>query len=140
MGDPVFESAAWFLVIILKFIFTPIFWIQIHEKNSLIPKKISFSKADFHKWLDSFFKQFIYRPSFNNYHLPTCENFCPFMWLLFCLLMQFNDNLCSFMSFSKNFHKILLFYFLGVVNSWLGCSRKWIMFVNLVIRRAYFGW
>ena len=45
-GDPISESAAWFFVFILKFIFTSIFEIKIHEK---IPwhKKISFSKADF---------------------------------------------------------------------------------------------
>ena len=32
-GDPIFESAAWFLVIILKFIFTSIFEIEIYEKS-----------------------------------------------------------------------------------------------------------
>ena len=32
MGNPILESAAWFFVIILKFIFTSIFEIQIHEK------------------------------------------------------------------------------------------------------------
>ena len=32
-GVPIFESAAWFFVIILKFTFTLIFEIQIHEKN-----------------------------------------------------------------------------------------------------------
>ena len=32
-GDPIFESAAWFFVIILKFIFTPIFEIKINEKK-----------------------------------------------------------------------------------------------------------
>ena len=31
--DPIFESAAWFIFIILKFIFTSIFEIKIHEKN-----------------------------------------------------------------------------------------------------------
>ena len=46
-GDPILESAAWFFVIILKFIFTSIFEIEIHEKNFLDPEKISFSKADF---------------------------------------------------------------------------------------------
>ena len=44
--DPIFESAAWFFVIILKFIFTSIFEIKIHEKKNLDTKKISFSKAD----------------------------------------------------------------------------------------------
>ena len=34
-GDPIFESVAWFFVIILKFIFTSTFEIKIHEKNSL---------------------------------------------------------------------------------------------------------
>ena len=38
-GDPIFESAAWFFVIILKFIFSSIFEIKILKKNSLIPKK-----------------------------------------------------------------------------------------------------
>ena len=47
IGDPTFESAAWFVVIILKFIFTPIFEIEIHEKNPWHQKK-SFSKADVH--------------------------------------------------------------------------------------------
>ena len=46
---PIFDRAAWFFIIILKFIFTPIFWIQIHEKKFLDTKKISFSKADFYK-------------------------------------------------------------------------------------------
>ena len=45
-GYPIFESTAWFFVIILKFIFKPIFKIQIHEKNFLDTKKISFSKAE----------------------------------------------------------------------------------------------
>ena len=44
--DPIFESASWFFVIILKFIFTSIFEIKIHEKKFLDTKKISFSKAD----------------------------------------------------------------------------------------------
>ena len=44
--NPIFESAAWFFVIILKYIFRSIFEIKIHEK---IPwdQKISFSKVDF---------------------------------------------------------------------------------------------
>ena len=46
-GDPIFESAARFFVIILKFIFTFIFEIKIHEKRFIDTKKISFSKADF---------------------------------------------------------------------------------------------
>ena len=46
-GNPIFESSAWFFVIILKFIFTSIFEIKIHEKKFLDTKKISFSKADF---------------------------------------------------------------------------------------------
>ena len=32
-GDSIFESAAWFFLIILKFIFTSIFEIKIHEKK-----------------------------------------------------------------------------------------------------------
>ena len=44
-GDPIFESAAWFFVIMLKFIFTSIFESKIHEKNPWHQKK-SFSKAD----------------------------------------------------------------------------------------------
>ena len=43
-GDPIFESAAWFFDIILKFIFTPIFAVQIIKKI-FDTKKISFSKA-----------------------------------------------------------------------------------------------
>ena len=39
-------STAWFFVIILKFIYTPIFEIKIHEKNSLTPKNFTF-KARF---------------------------------------------------------------------------------------------
>ena len=46
-GDPIFESAAWFFVIILKLILTPIFEIKVHEKKFLDTKKISFSKPDF---------------------------------------------------------------------------------------------
>ena len=42
-------SAAWFFVIIRKFIFTPVSEIKIHEKKFLDPKKNSFSKVDFHK-------------------------------------------------------------------------------------------
>ena len=34
MGDPIFESAAWIFFIILKFIFTSIFEIKVHEKKS----------------------------------------------------------------------------------------------------------
>ena len=44
--DPIFESAARCFVIILKFIFTSIFEIKIHEKKFLDTKKNSFSKAD----------------------------------------------------------------------------------------------
>ena len=40
-------SAAWFFVIILKFIFTPIFEIEIYEKIPWYQKKNSFLKADF---------------------------------------------------------------------------------------------
>ena len=36
LGVPIFESVAWFFVIILKFIFTPIFKIIIPEKKTLI--------------------------------------------------------------------------------------------------------
>ena len=35
-------SAACFFVIVIKFIFTHIFEIEIHKKNSLIPKKFIF--------------------------------------------------------------------------------------------------
>ena len=44
----IFESAAWFFVIILKFIFTALYEIKIHKRNFLVTKKISFPKADFH--------------------------------------------------------------------------------------------
>ena len=43
------ESAAWFFVIILKFIFTAIVEIKNHVKNSVAPKKNSFSNPDFCK-------------------------------------------------------------------------------------------
>ena len=45
--NPISGSAAWFFVIILKFILTPIFEIKVHEKKFLDTKKISFSKPDF---------------------------------------------------------------------------------------------
>ena len=45
--NPISGSAARLFVIILKFIFTYIFKIKIHEKKFLDTKKISFSKADF---------------------------------------------------------------------------------------------
>ena len=51
--DRIFESAAWFFVIILKLIFTSIFEINIHEEKFLHTKKISFSEADFYKAIDS---------------------------------------------------------------------------------------
>ena len=41
-GDLIFESVAWFFVITLKFFFTLIFEIKIHEKKSLTPKKFHF--------------------------------------------------------------------------------------------------
>ena len=47
--NPISGSAAWFFVIILQFIFTAIFEINVHEKKFLDTKKISFSKPDFHK-------------------------------------------------------------------------------------------
>ena len=46
-GDPIFESTARFFVILLKFIFTFIFEIKIHEKKFPDTKEKSFSKADF---------------------------------------------------------------------------------------------
>ena len=47
--NPISGSAAWFFVIILKFIMTAIFELKNHLKNSLAPKQISFSKLDFYK-------------------------------------------------------------------------------------------
>ena len=44
-GGPIFKSASWFFVIILKFIFTLIFEIKFHEKNPW-HQKISFLKAE----------------------------------------------------------------------------------------------
>ena len=41
-GDRIFESAAWFFFIILKFIFTAIFEIKIHGKKFLDTKKFHF--------------------------------------------------------------------------------------------------
>ena len=43
--NPIPGSAAWFLVIILKFIFTHIFEIKIHEKKCVIQKKSSFGRS-----------------------------------------------------------------------------------------------
>ena len=40
--NPISESAAWFFVIILKFIMTAIFEIKVHVKKFLGPKKIIF--------------------------------------------------------------------------------------------------
>ena len=51
--NPISAPATWFFVIILKFIFTLIFEIKIHEKNSLTPKK-------FHFWSPIFNTQYIY--------------------------------------------------------------------------------
>ena len=48
--NPISASAAWFFVIILKFIFTAIFEIKNHVKNSLAPKK-------FHFWSPIFVNQ-----------------------------------------------------------------------------------
>ena len=48
-GDPIFESVAWFFVIILKFIFTSIFEIKIHDKQSLTVKKFYFQGPIFIK-------------------------------------------------------------------------------------------
>ena len=49
LGDPIYESVAWFFVIILKFLFTLISEIKAHEKKFIATKKILFSKADFYK-------------------------------------------------------------------------------------------
>ena len=43
------ETAGWFFVIILKFIFTRIYEIKIYEKKFLDTKKKFILKADFHK-------------------------------------------------------------------------------------------
>ena len=48
-GDPIFESAARFFVIILKFIFTSILKSKFIKKNSLIPKKFHFRRPIFNK-------------------------------------------------------------------------------------------
>ena len=50
--NPISGSAAWFFVIILKFIFTDIFEIKNNVKKFLGTKKISFSKPDFYKPVD----------------------------------------------------------------------------------------
>ena len=42
MRNPISGSAAWFFMIILKFIFKLIFEIKIDEKNSLTPTKFYF--------------------------------------------------------------------------------------------------
>ena len=49
VGNPVFGSAAYFFVIIPKFIFIPIFEIKIYEKKILETKIVQFSNADSHK-------------------------------------------------------------------------------------------
>ena len=46
--NPTSGSAAWFFVLILKFILTAIFEIKVHVKKFLGAKKKSFSKADFY--------------------------------------------------------------------------------------------
>ena len=51
--NPILGSAVWFFVIILKFIFTAIFEIKNHLKNSLAPKQKSFSKLDIHQFFFS---------------------------------------------------------------------------------------
>ena len=58
-GNPICVSAAWFFDIILEFTLTSIFEIKIHEKKFLETKKISFSKTDFYKATDSYFKMII---------------------------------------------------------------------------------
>ena len=45
--NPISGSAAWFFVIIVKFIFTAIFEIKKHVKNSLTPKKFHFRSPIF---------------------------------------------------------------------------------------------
>ena len=47
--NPISGSAAWFFVIIVKFIFTAIFEIKNHVKKFFGTKQISFSKPDFYK-------------------------------------------------------------------------------------------
>ena len=47
--NPTSGSAAWFFLIMLKFIFTPILEIKIYGKKFLNTQKISFAKLDFHK-------------------------------------------------------------------------------------------
>ena len=47
--DLISESAAWFFVIIHKYIFTTIFEIKIHEKHSFTPKEINFRRPIFIK-------------------------------------------------------------------------------------------
>ena len=54
-GNPIFESAAWFCVIILKFIFTSIFEIKIHEKKFLTPKNFIFEGRFENSWLSGKF-------------------------------------------------------------------------------------
>ena len=47
--NPISGSDTWIFIMILKFIFTLIFEIKIHEKKFLDTRKISFSKPNFHK-------------------------------------------------------------------------------------------
>ena len=47
LRNPISGSASWFFVSILKFIFIPIFEIQIHEKKLFDPKKNFIFEAEF---------------------------------------------------------------------------------------------
>ena len=52
LRNPFFGSAAWFFVIILKFILIANFEIKVHIKNSLAPKKMIFlCVKEFFSWI-----------------------------------------------------------------------------------------
>ena len=72
--NPITGSAAWFFVIILKFIFTAIFKIKIHEKNPW-HQKISFSKH--------FFIEF--QKKKHNYENIFTEDYIFLFWLTLTL-------------------------------------------------------
>ena len=65
-GDPIFESAAWFFISILKVIFTSILEIKIHEKNSLTPKKFHFRWLQISRFFSIIFLLQVWRLSRNH--------------------------------------------------------------------------
>ena len=72
--NPLSGSAAWFPVIILKFIFTPIFGIKIHEKKFLDTKNwrsLFFCSWSFQKWRSLLEPKCLF---VQNIYLIFCQN------------------------------------------------------------------